>query len=58
MGPARLSLYLIGIAAGIAAIITYRNRGKDLRSSSDPRLPIHKAANMLREAWSDHRTRA
>jgi hypothetical protein len=54
---ARISLYLIGIAAGVAAIITYRNRGKDL-SNTDSRLPVLKAADMLREAWGEHRTPA
>lgn len=56
MGPARLSLYLIGIAAGITAIITWRNRPANMRGGSDSRLPIHKAADMLRQAWGDHRT--
>lgn len=55
---ARLSLYLIGIAAGVAAIITYRNRSNELRNSSNGRLPVQKAADMLREAWADHHTTA
>jgi hypothetical protein len=58
MGPARLSLYLIGIAAGVAAIITYRNRSRELGTNSSGRLPVHKAADMLREAWADHHTTA
>lgn len=50
---ARLSLYLIGIAAGVAAIVTYRDRRNPNR-----RLPVKKAAAMLQEAWADHHTRA
>lgn len=55
---ARLSLYLIGIAAGVAAIVTYRNRNNNLSMNSNGRLPVKKAADMLREAWADHHTRA
>ena len=54
---ARLSLYLIGIAAGVAAIITYRNRNDSLAPVSSGQLPVRKAAEMLREAWANHRTR-
>ena len=50
---ARLSLYLIGIAAGVAAIVTYRDR-----KNPDRRMPVRKAAAMLQEAWADHHTRA
>jgi hypothetical protein len=51
---ARLSLYLIGIAAGIAAIVTYRNRSANTLKPGE--LPAQKAADMLREAWADHHT--
>jgi hypothetical protein len=54
----RLSLYLIGIAAGVAAIVTYRNRLNSIRAASSGRLPVRKAADMLREAWADHHTTA
>lgn len=55
---ARLSLYLIGIAAGVAAIVTYRNRPSSARANSSGRLPVNKAADMLRQAWADHHTTA
>ena len=54
---ARMSLYLIGIAAGVAAIITYRNRAAELANPKH-RVPVKKAADMLREAWADHHTTA
>ncbi len=57
MGLARFSLYLIGMAAGLAAIITYRTRSNSLSANSS-RLPVQKAADMLREAWADHHTTA
>jgi hypothetical protein len=57
MGLARLSLYLIGIAAGVTAIITYRTRSKSLSANTN-RLPVQKAADMLRNAWADHHTTA
>jgi hypothetical protein len=57
MGLARFSLYLIGMAAGLAAIITYRTRSNSLSASTN-RLPVQKAADMLREAWADHHTTA
>ena len=55
---ARISLYLIGIAAGVAAIVTYRNRNNNFSMNSTDRLPVQKAADMLRQAWADHRTKA
>jgi hypothetical protein len=58
MGLARLSLYMFGIAAGVTAIIVYRNRPADLKTSPNRRLPVHQAANMLRNAWADHHTTA
>ncbi|HEY2859925.1 MAG TPA: hypothetical protein VGJ21_16000 [Terracidiphilus sp.] len=58
---ARLSLYLIGIAAGVAAIVTYRNRDRNAivnaRPNSIGRLPVQQAADMLRQAWAAHHTR-
>jgi hypothetical protein len=58
MGLARLSLCLIGISAGVAAIITWRNRSKNIGTNSNARLPVQKAADMLREAWAGHHTTA
>jgi hypothetical protein len=57
---ARLSLYLIGIAAGVAAMVIYRNRNRNsnLSTGSSGQLPVQKAADMLRQAWADHRTTA
>jgi hypothetical protein len=55
MGLARFSLYLIGMAAGLAAIVTYRTRSNNLSTNSS-RLPVQKAADMLRNAWADHHT--
>lgn len=52
----RLSLYLIGIAAGVAAFLTYRSRSAALNQSSGKRIPVTQAAEMLREAWADHHT--
>jgi hypothetical protein len=57
MGLARFSLYLIGMAAGLAAIVTYRTRSNSLSANSG-RLPVQKAADMLRNAWADHHTTA
>lgn len=56
MGPARLSLYLIAATAGIAAIITWLNRAKPLSANSGNHIPVHQAADALREAWADHHT--
>jgi hypothetical protein len=49
---ARLSLYLIGIFAGVVAIASYRNRIVASR-----RIPATEAAARLREAWADSHTR-
>lgn len=51
---ARLSLYMIGIGAGIAAIFTYVSRARSTKSNG--RVPAQEAAEQLREAWSDHHT--
>lgn len=48
----RLSLYVIGVSAMVAAWAAYRNQQK-----RKP-MPVQKAASMLQEAWADHRTRA
>jgi hypothetical protein len=59
MGPARLSLYLIAMTAGIAAIITWRNRSKTIietAASAGKRPRIEKLASVLHEAWGDYRT--
>jgi hypothetical protein len=47
----RLSLYVLGISAFVAAWATYRNQQK-----KKP-LPVQKAASMLQEAWANHHTR-
>ena len=48
----RLSLYVIGVSAMVAAWAAYRNQQK-----RKP-MPVQKAASMLQEAWADHHTRA
>jgi hypothetical protein len=48
----RLSLYVIGVSAMVAALAAYRNQQK-----KKP-MPVQKAASMLQEAWADHHTRA
>jgi hypothetical protein len=55
---ARISLYMIGIAAGLAALLTYRNRANSIRASRPDVVPVQKAADMLRNAWADHHTTA
>lgn len=47
----RLSLYLIGFAAGLAALITASRRARAMR-----RVPVTQAAEQLRQAWADHHT--
>jgi hypothetical protein len=48
----RLSLYVLGVSAFVAAWAAYRNQQK-----TKP-IPVQKAAAMLQEAWVDHHTRA
>jgi hypothetical protein len=48
----RLSLYVLGVTAFVAACAAYRNQQK-----KKP-VPVQKAAAMLQQAWADHRTRA
>jgi len=48
----RLSLYVVGISACIAAWAVYRNEQKKIP------MPVDKAAALLQQAWADHRTRA
>jgi hypothetical protein len=48
----RLSLYVVGISALVAAWAVYRNEQKKIP------MPVSKAAAMLQQAWSDHHTRA
>lgn len=48
----RLSLYVIGVSAMVAAWAAYRDQQK-----RKP-MPVQKAASMLQQAWADHRTRA
>jgi hypothetical protein len=40
MGLARLSLYMLGVAAGVAAIIIYRNRPAALKTNSTNGIPF------------------
>jgi hypothetical protein len=47
----RLSLYVLGVSALVAAWAAYRNEQK-----KKP-IPVRKAAAMLEQAWADHRTR-
>jgi hypothetical protein len=48
----RLSLYVLGISAFVAAWAAYKNQQK-----TRP-VPVKQAAAMLQEAWADHHTRA
>ena len=48
----RLSLYVLGISAFVAAWAAYRNQQKKIP------MPVTKAAAMLQQAWADHHTRA
>ena len=48
----RLSLYIVGISAFLAAWGLYRNQQR-----TRP-MPVKKAAEMLQEAWADHHTQA
>ena len=47
----RLSLYVFGVSAVVAAWAVYRDQQKKP-------MPVSKAAAMLQQAWDDHRTRA
>jgi hypothetical protein len=49
----RLALYVGGIAAGLAALVVWRDQSRARR-----RVPVKDAAAMLSEAWADHHTRA
>jgi len=48
----RLSLYVVGVSAFLAAWALYRNQQR-----TRP-VPAKKAAEMLQEAWADYHTRA
>lgn len=48
----RLSLYVLGISAFIAAWAAYRNQQR-----RQP-MPVNKAAAMLQKAWADNHTQA
>ena len=52
LGMVRLSLYVVGVSAFLAAWALYRNQQK-----TRP-VPVKKAAEMLQEAWADYHTRA
>ena len=47
----RLSLYVLGISAFVAAWAVYRDQ-----QNRKP-IPVQKAASMLQEAWADYHTR-
>ena len=49
----RIAMYVGGVAAGIAALMVWQDRVRAMR-----RVPAKEAAEMLREAWADHHTRA
>jgi hypothetical protein len=48
----RLSLYVLGVSAFLAAWAVYQDQRKRRP------VPVKKAAAMLEEAWADHHTRA
>ena len=48
----RMSLYVLGISAFVAAWAAYRNQQR-----ARP-MPVEKAASMLQKAWADNHTRA
>lgn len=48
----RLSLYVVGVSAFLAAWALYRNQQR-----TRP-MPVKKAAEMLQEAWADYHTQA
>lgn len=48
----RLSLYVLGVSAFVAAWAAYKNQQK-----TRP-VPVKKAAEMLQNAWTDNHTRA
>jgi len=48
----RVSLYILGISAFVAAWAAYRNEQK-----ARP-MPVTKAASMLQKAWADNHTQA
>ena len=47
----RISLYVLGISAFVAAWAVYQDQRKRRP------MPVKKAAVMLQQAWADHRTR-
>jgi hypothetical protein len=49
----RIALYIGGVAAGIAALIVWRDQVKAMR-----KVPAKEAAEALRAAWAEHNTRA
>jgi len=48
----RLSLYIVGASAFLAAWAIYRNEQRRRP------VPVRKAAEMLQEAWADYHTQA
>jgi hypothetical protein len=49
----RFVIYAGGVMAAVAAFVLWRDQQRAMR-----RVPVKQAANMLREAWADHHTRA
>jgi hypothetical protein len=49
----RIALYVSGVAAGIAALMLWRDRVRAMRP-----VPVTEAAEKLRAAWADYHTRA
>ncbi len=50
---ARISLYFIGIFAGVTALVMFRDQAKRAR-----RIPVQEAAARLQAAWADNHTQA
>ena len=51
----RLALYIFGVSTFLTAWAVYKNQQ---RADPTRKVPAKNAAEMLREAWSDHHTRA
>jgi hypothetical protein len=49
----RITLYLGGVAMGIAALVVWREHERAMR-----KVPAKEAAALLGAAWADHHTRA
>ncbi len=49
----RMVLYVGGMAAGFAALLLWQQQKRAMR-----KVPVQEAAEMLKQAWADHHTRA